>query len=59
MKLCELKVNVCEDRADIVKILVFAGYKVSIETRKRKDGYYGEQDYFVIVESKEEQHGTA
>jgi hypothetical protein len=51
MKVCELKINNGEDRATIVSILAFAGYKVSIETRN-KDKYSNfEKEYFVIVET--------
>ena len=47
----ELKVNYYEDRASIVKILAFSGYKVSIEEREGK--HYRDKDYYVIVETKE------
>lgn len=50
MKIAELKITSTEDRAAIVSILAFAGYKVSID--ERKDGLY-RTDYYVIVEEKE------
>ena len=51
MKICELKINNCYDRAKLVGILAFAGYKVSIDERK-KDHYF-DSDYYVVVEDKE------
>lgn len=54
MKICELKVQHDGDRATLVSILAFAGYKVSIDARKPKDYLNLGKDYFVIVEDKED-----
>lgn len=58
MKICELKINTCTDRADLVAILAFAGYKVSIDKRKRPRKPYemSTSDYFIIVEEREQDH---
>ena len=50
MKIAELKITSCEDRAAIVSILAFEGYKVSID--ERKETLYRTY-YYVIVEEKE------
>jgi len=50
-KLCELKVNHCKDRASLVSILAFAGYKISIEERE-EERWSIQKDYYVIVETK-------
>jgi hypothetical protein len=52
MKIAELKITSTEDRAAIVSILAFAGYKVSIVARKV--AHYN-TDYYVIVEEKEDE----
>jgi hypothetical protein len=54
--ICKLKINDGEDREQLVKILTFAGYKVSIVTKHPY--YYSEVDYYVVVEKGEAEHGT-
>lgn len=51
--IAKLKVNHNEDRAQLVSILAFAGYKVSVEHQKAERPTLGMGDYFVIVEDKE------
>ena len=53
MKICELCIKNYSDRAELVRILAFAGYKVSIEERETHLGAYPEKDYYVIVEGKQ------
>lgn len=50
MKICELKINRDSDRASLISILAFAGYKVSIKERPREGRFLYRHDYFVIVE---------
>lgn len=57
MKICELRIQHSEDRARLVSILAFAGYKVSIEERGDIFSRNG-REYFVIVESKESEAAT-
>jgi hypothetical protein len=52
--IAKLKVNHCEDRASLVSILAFAGYKVSIQTVKEPRYSLSGPDYFVIVEQPDE-----
>jgi len=56
MLICKLKVNHCEDRASLVSILAFAGYRVSIENQKSGIYSFSSDDYFVVVEDKEAAH---
>ena len=48
--IAKLKVNHGEDRASLVSILAFAGYKVSIETVEPEPYRLKSPDYYVIVE---------
>ena len=57
-KICELNIPCGEDRSDLVAILAVAGYKVSIDVRRRGVSWCEpERDYFVIVEDKEADNG--
>ena len=58
-KICELNIPCGEDRSTLVAILAAAGYKVSIDLRKRSASWCEpERDYFVIVEDRESQEAS-
>ena len=46
MKICGLNIPHPEDRDDLIKILVNAGYKVSIERRVRT---FGDNDETIVI----------
>ena len=50
MKICELKINNGNDRYNAVIALANAGYKVSVEERKRGLHDHEGSDFWVVVE---------
>ncbi len=54
--IAKLKVNHGEDRAQLVSILAFAGYKVWIEESKQERYSLSGPDYYVFVEEAEARH---
>jgi len=53
LKICELKIENRQGAEELVKILAFAGYQVSVKEVKRSSSTFSGTDIYVIVEGLE------
>ena len=58
-KICELKINVYDERKKVCIILAENGYSVRIESREAKENYnWAAKDYWIIVHEQEREEIT-